>query len=198
MVTQGQTDAQHMFLRQRLQALDTGWNELHKMWENRQNLLSQSHAYQLFLRDTKFGAPWFRCLLRSSPQLNLWINEKMLTAQDMTYDEARNLHSKWLKHQAFMAELQSNKEWLDKISKVRRAKREGGGALRVPPTIVTRDLASLKTMWEELESTTQTKAKCLFDANKAELFTQSCADLDNIYQITNNKRLGEVGEVYVK
>lgn len=42
----------------------------------------------------------------------------MLTAQDMTYDEARNLHSKWLKHQAFMAELQSNKEWLDKIEKV--------------------------------------------------------------------------------
>lgn len=42
----------------------------------------------------------------------------MLTAQDMSYDEARNLHSKWLKHQAFMAELQSNKEWLDKIEKV--------------------------------------------------------------------------------
>lgn len=42
----------------------------------------------------------------------------MLTAQDLTYDEARNLHSKWLKHQAFMAELQSNKEWLDKIQKV--------------------------------------------------------------------------------
>ena len=53
MVTQGQTDAQYMFLRQRLQALDTGWNELHKMWENRQNFLSQSHAYQLFIRDTK-------------------------------------------------------------------------------------------------------------------------------------------------
>ena len=52
-VTQGQTDAQHMFLRQRLQALDTGWNELSKMWENRQNLLAQSHAYQVFLRDTK-------------------------------------------------------------------------------------------------------------------------------------------------
>ena len=53
MVTRGQTDAQYMFLRQRLQALDTGWNELHKMWENRQKVLSQSHAYQLFLRDTK-------------------------------------------------------------------------------------------------------------------------------------------------
>jgi spectrin beta len=55
-------------------------------------------------------------------QLSLWINEKMLTAQDMSYDEARNLHSKWLKHQAFMAELQSNKEWLDKIEKVSKPK----------------------------------------------------------------------------
>ena len=53
----------------------------------------------------------------------------MLTAQDMSYDEARNLHSKWLKHQAFMAELQSNKEWLDKIEKV--GQREGWRGGRV-------------------------------------------------------------------
>lgn len=44
--------------------------------------------------------------------------------------------------------------------------------------MVKEKLASLKVMWDDLESTTQTKAKCLFDANKAELFTQSCADLD--------------------
>jgi len=44
--------------------------------------------------------------------------------------------------------------------------------------MVKEKLASLKTMWEELESTTKAKAKCLFDANKAELFTQSCADID--------------------
>lgn len=48
----------------------------------------------------------------------MWINEKMLTAQDTSYDEARNLHSKWLKHQAFMAELASNKDWLDKVDQV--------------------------------------------------------------------------------
>lgn len=51
-------------------------------------------------------------------QLTLWINEKMLTAQDRSYDEARNLHSKWLKHQAFMAELASNKGWLEKVDQV--------------------------------------------------------------------------------
>ncbi|XP_043992845.1 spectrin beta chain, non-erythrocytic 1-like [Gambusia affinis] len=44
--------------------------------------------------------------------------------------------------------------------------------------MVKEKLTSLKVMWDDLESTTQTKAKCLFDANKAELFTQSCADLD--------------------
>ncbi|XP_054456659.1 spectrin beta chain, non-erythrocytic 1-like isoform X2 [Anoplopoma fimbria] len=267
MVTQGQTDAQYMFLRQRLQALDTGWNELHKMWENRQNLLSQSHAYQLFVRDTKQAEAFLnnqeyvlahtempttlegaeaaikkqedfmttmdaneekisgvvdtgrrlvtdgninaeriqekvdsidqrhkknraaasdlvsrlkdnrdlQKFLQDCQELSLWINEKMLTAQDMSYDEARNLHSKWLKHQAFMAELQSNKEWLDKIDT------DGKTLMAEKPeteAMVKEKLASLKTMWEDLESTTQTKAKCLFDANKAELFTQSCADLD--------------------
>ena len=44
--------------------------------------------------------------------------------------------------------------------------------------VVQEQLGTLQTMWAELESTTQTKAQCLFDANKAELFTQSCADLD--------------------
>ncbi|XP_053101861.1 spectrin beta chain, non-erythrocytic 1 isoform X2 [Hemicordylus capensis] len=267
MVTQGQTDAQYMFLHQRLQALDTGWNELHKMWENRQNLLSQSHAYQLFLRDTKQAEAFLnnqeyvlahtempttlegaeaairkqedfmttmdaneeklnavvetgrrlvsdgninsdkiqekvdsiddrhkknreaasellmrlkdnrdlQKFLQDCQELSLWINEKMLTAQDMSYDEARNLHSKWLKHQAFMAELGSNKEWLDKIQK------EGMQLIAEKPeteSIVKEKLTCLHQMWEELESTTQTKAQRLFDANKAELFTQSCADLD--------------------
>ncbi|XP_077190322.1 spectrin beta chain, non-erythrocytic 1 isoform X3 [Paroedura picta] len=267
MVTQGQTDAQYMFLHQRLQALDTGWNELHKMWENRQNLLSQSHAYQLFLRDTKQAEAFLnnqeyvlahtempttlegaeaaikkqedfmttmdaneekinavvetgrrlvsdgninsdriqekvdsiddrhkknreaasellmrlkdnrdlQKFLQDCQELSLWVNEKMLTAQDMSYDEARNLHSKWLKHQAFMAELGSNKEWLDKIEN------EGMQLIAEKPeteAVVKEKLTGLHQMWEELESTTQTKAQRLFDANKAELFTQSCADLD--------------------
>ncbi|XP_060772848.1 spectrin beta chain, non-erythrocytic 1-like isoform X1 [Neoarius graeffei] len=266
-VTRGQTDAQYMFLSQRLQALDTGWNELQKMWENRQKHLSQSHAYQLFLRDTKQAEAFLnnqeyvlahtempatlegaegaikkqedfmttmdaneekingvvetgrrlvsdgnisaeriqekvmsieerhkknreaaselltklkdnrdlQRFLQDCQELSLWISEKMLTAQDMSYDEARNLHSKWLKHQAFMAELQSNKEWLEKIQK------DGTALVAEKPeteVVVKEKLESLKKTWDELESTTQTKAQCLFDANKAELFTQSCADLD--------------------
>ncbi|KAK2092495.1 Spectrin beta chain, non-erythrocytic 1, partial [Saguinus oedipus] len=118
---------------------------------------------------------WLTLLKELPSQLSLWINEKMLTAQDMSYDEARNLHSKWLKHQAFMAELASNKEWLDKIQK------EGMQLISEKPeteAVVKEKLTGLHKMWEVLESTTQTKAQRLFDANKAELFTQSCADLD--------------------
>lgn len=42
-----------MFLRERLKALRDGWQELHKMWENRQELLSQSLNLQMFNRDAK-------------------------------------------------------------------------------------------------------------------------------------------------
>ncbi|XP_060941485.1 spectrin family protein isoform X1 [Limanda limanda] len=266
-VTQGQTDAQYMFLAQRLQALDTGWHELRRMWENRHSLLAQAFDFQTFLRDAKQAEAFLNSqeyvlshtempaslqgaeeaikkhedflttteaseekitgvvengrrlmndsnansdkiqekvdsiqerhsknkesanelltklkdnrelqhFLQDGQELTLWINEKMLTAQDMSYDEARNLHSKWQKHQAFMAELASNKDWLDKIDK------EGQALVAEKPElkpVVQQTLEDLQRQWEELEGTTRTKAQCLFDANRAELFTQSCSSLD--------------------
>lgn len=54
------------------------------------------------------------------PQLTLWINDKLLTSPDVSYDEARNLHNKWMKHQAFMAELASHQGWLENIDAVSR------------------------------------------------------------------------------
>ncbi|XP_071381499.1 LOW QUALITY PROTEIN: spectrin beta chain, erythrocytic [Centroberyx affinis] len=112
--------------------------------------------------------------LQNTQDLTLWINEKLLTAQDMSYDEARNLHSKWLKHQAFMAELASNKDWLNKIDQ------EGQELMESKPEfepIVTERLAKLHELWDKLESTTQEKARLLFDANRSELFDQSLADM---------------------
>uniref|UniRef100_A0A4W6CML6 Spectrin beta chain n=1 Tax=Lates calcarifer TaxID=8187 RepID=A0A4W6CML6_LATCA len=109
--------------------------------------------------------------LQNTQDLTLWINEKMLTAQDMSYDEARNLHSKWLKHQAFMAELASNKDWLNK---------EGQQLMESKPEfepIVKERLAKLHELWDKLESTTQEKARLLFDANRSELFDQSLTDM---------------------
>ncbi|XP_029900365.1 spectrin beta chain, erythrocytic isoform X1 [Myripristis murdjan] len=112
--------------------------------------------------------------LQNTQDLTLWINEKMLTAQDTSYDEARNLHSKWQKHQAFMAELASNKDWLNKVDQ------EGHELMESKPEfepIVKERLAKLHELWDKLESTTQEKARLLFDANRSELFDQSLADM---------------------
>uniref|UniRef100_A0A7M4F4G9 Spectrin beta chain n=1 Tax=Crocodylus porosus TaxID=8502 RepID=A0A7M4F4G9_CROPO len=113
--------------------------------------------------------------LQDCQELTLWINEKMLTAQDMSYDEARSLHTKWQKHQAFTAELASNKDWLDKIDTEGQQLRAEKPELEA---VVTEKLRGLHGLWDELESTTRTKAQCLFDANRAELFAQSCSALE--------------------
>ncbi|XP_073725686.1 spectrin beta chain, erythrocytic-like [Misgurnus anguillicaudatus] len=129
--------------------------------------------------------------LQNTQDLTLWINEKMLTAQDTSYDEARNLHSKWLKHQAFMAELASNKNWLFNIDK------EGQELMESKPEfepIVTDRLAKLHELWDKLESTTQEKARLLFDANRSELFDQSLADLKKWLAELQLRLQGDVDE----
>ncbi|XP_028917531.1 spectrin beta chain, non-erythrocytic 2 isoform X2 [Ornithorhynchus anatinus] len=267
-VTRDQADPQCLFLRQRLEALGTGWEELGRMWESRQGRLAQAHGFQGFLRDARqaegvlssqeyvlshtempgtlqaadvaikkledflstmdANGERIRGLLEAARrlvdggnihaetiqekadsiegrhkknqdavqqllgrlrdnrerqhflqdchELTLWIDEKMLTAQDVSYDEARNLHTKWQKHQAFMAELAANKDWLDKIDKEGRALSSEKPELE---PLVREKLKALHGRWEDLESTTQAKARSLFDANRAELFAQSCSALES-------------------
>uniref|UniRef100_W5NBC3 Spectrin beta chain n=1 Tax=Lepisosteus oculatus TaxID=7918 RepID=W5NBC3_LEPOC len=113
--------------------------------------------------------------LQDCHELDDWVAEKMLMARDTSRDEAQKLHKKWLKHQAFMAELAQNKEWLEKIEK------EGQQLIQEKPelgAIVRRKLEEIRECWLELESTTQAKARQLFEANKAELLVKSYSDLD--------------------
>ncbi|XP_036786168.2 spectrin beta chain, non-erythrocytic 2 isoform X2 [Manis pentadactyla] len=267
-VTRDQADPQCLFLRQRLEALGTGWEELGRMWESRQGRLAQAHGFQGFLRDARqaegvlssqeyvlshtempgtlqaadaaikkledfmstmdANGERIRGLLEAGRQLvsegnihaekiqekadsierrhgknqeavqqllgrlrdnqeqqhflqdchelKLWIDEKMLTARDVSYDEARNLHTKWQKHQAFMAELAANKDWLDKVDKEGRELTLEKPELKA---LASEKLEDLHTRWDELETTTQAKARSLFDANRAELFAQSCSALES-------------------
>lgn len=48
-----------------------------------------------------------------------WVQEKNITAQDETYRSAKTVHSKWTRHQAFEAEIASNKDRLFHIQQVR-------------------------------------------------------------------------------
>uniref|UniRef100_A0A671URU8 Spectrin beta chain n=1 Tax=Sparus aurata TaxID=8175 RepID=A0A671URU8_SPAAU len=113
--------------------------------------------------------------LQDCHELGDWVCEKMLMARDSSRDETQKLHKKWLKHQAFMAELAQNKEWLDKIEK------EGQQLIQEKPElspVVRKKLEEIRECWQDLESTTQAKARQLFEANKADLLVQSYESLD--------------------
>ncbi|XP_053553688.1 spectrin beta chain, erythrocytic [Bombina bombina] len=265
-VTQGQTDPQYQELGQRVKGIEEGWNDLHKMWNNRENFLSQCLGFQKFMKDAKqsetilnsqeytlahveppktlqashdrlkkhedflatmenneekiigtiesgkkldedenmfsekvmdkvssledrYGrninkAKEVSVLLRDNydlqnflqncDELTLWINEKMLTAQDTSYDGARNLHSKWLKHQAFKAELDSNSERLNNLDE------EGKQLVQEKPQFapeISERLTELQRGWDELDATTQQKEQSLFDANRSELYEQRYSDI---------------------
>lgn len=60
--------------------------------------------------------------------------------------------------------------------------------------IVTDRLAKLHELWDKLESTTQEKARLLFDANRSELFDQSLADLKKWLAELQQQLQGDVDE----
>ncbi|KAG9481099.1 hypothetical protein GDO78_010379 [Eleutherodactylus coqui] len=107
-------------------------------------------------------------------EFTLWINEKLLTAQDTSYEEARNLHSKWLKHQAFKAEIDSNKDRLQKIDQ--KGQQLAQSKPQFAP-VVSDKLSTLHDQWNKLESTTLKKEQTLFDAHRSELYEQRFTDI---------------------
>ncbi|XP_038035588.2 spectrin beta chain, erythrocytic isoform X2 [Anas platyrhynchos] len=124
-------------------------------------LLQDNHELQSFLQSCR--------------ELAAWVEEKMLTAQDASYGEARGLHSKWQKHQAFMAELAANRGWMEKVEE------EGTElASRKPQygAVVGQRLGELRALWDGLHAAAEEKGRQLFEANRAELCAQSYGDLE--------------------
>nr|XP_033954192.1 LOW QUALITY PROTEIN: spectrin beta chain, non-erythrocytic 4 [Pseudochaenichthys georgianus] len=81
-----------------------------------------------------------------------------------------------LKHQAFMAELARNKEWIAKIEQ------EGQELIQEKPelrSVVQQKLVEIRECWSDLESTTKAKARQLFENNKPEPAVKSFSDLDS-------------------
>lgn len=57
-------------------------------------------------------------MLKDCEELSEWVQEKNITAQDETYRSAKTVHSKWTRHQAFEAEIASNKDRLIRVKQV--------------------------------------------------------------------------------
>ncbi|KAB5522745.1 hypothetical protein PHYPO_G00162970 [Pangasianodon hypophthalmus] len=102
----------------------------------------------------------------------------MLMPREGGRDEAQKLHRKWMKHQAFMAELARNKEWLAKIEQ------EGKELIEEQPElgpVVHQKLKEMRECWTHLESTTKAKARQLFETQNhrtTDVPPHSLLDLD--------------------
>uniref|UniRef100_A0A8C2UX42 Spectrin beta chain n=1 Tax=Chinchilla lanigera TaxID=34839 RepID=A0A8C2UX42_CHILA len=113
--------------------------------------------------------------LQNCQELTLWINDKLLTSLDVSYDETRNLHNKWLKHQAFLAELASHQGWLENIDA------EGKQLMEEKPWFKIRvcdRLDALHRLWDELQDTTKKATQELSKARSSDLRLQTEADLN--------------------
>ncbi|CAG0924866.1 unnamed protein product, partial [Notodromas monacha] len=113
--------------------------------------------------------------LQDCEELDEWIVEKTIVAQDESYRSAKTIHSKWTRHQAFEAEIASNK---DRLLRVQEA---GEQLVRDKPELAERILpriAEVAQRFEELEDTTKEKGERLFDANRQALYEQTCDDID--------------------
>ena len=267
-LTQNQTDSQYMFLRERLNALKDGWNELNKMWDNRKQVLTQQLNLQMYLRDAaqvetllsqqernlarddvpttleavedriKQHQTFISTLQANNDKINAvcqfankliesghpesprikrkaenvcdrrdsnakraqeiaeklrddlaqrqfaqecdelkdWIEEKLSTAQQETYRSAKTIRSKWTRHQAFEAEIQSNKDRLHKVQE------ESANLIREQPEsrpFVESKLADLEGSFEELEKVASEKGQQLLESNRQALYEQTVDDIDS-------------------
>ncbi|KAF1498179.1 Spectrin beta chain, erythrocytic, partial [Eudyptula minor] len=130
--------------------------------EEAAGLLQDNHELQTFLQSCR--------------ELDAWVEEKMLTVQDASYGEARGLHSKWQKHQAFMAELAPNQGWLEKIET------EGKELVSRKPQygeVVARQLDELRARWDGLCSAAEEKGRQLFEADRSTLYARSYGELES-------------------
>ncbi|XP_037257634.1 spectrin beta chain, erythrocytic [Falco rusticolus] len=130
--------------------------------EEAAGLLQDNHELQSFLQ--------------SCQELDAWVEEKMLTAQDASYSEARGLHGKWQKHQAFMAELASSQGWLEKIET------EGKDLASRKPQygeVVVQRLGELRQRWDRLRDAAEEKGRQLFEANRLALYARSYEELES-------------------
>ncbi|XP_054246614.1 spectrin beta chain, erythrocytic [Indicator indicator] len=148
---------------EKCQALQERHGAIAAKAEEAAGLLQDNHDLQTFLQNCR--------------ELDAWVDEKMLTVQDVSYGGARGLHGKWQKHQAFMAELAPTQGWLEKIET------EGQELASRKPQhgpVVRQRLAELRGRWDGLRRAAEEKGQRLFEASRAELYARSCAELESL------------------
>ena len=97
------SDPQYLFLRERLNALDQGWNILDQMWRSRQLTLSEDLSLEIFKRDAKQAE-------------QLLANQEYYLKQIQQPKTLEEAEAQLRKHQDFITSFRANKDKIDGIS----------------------------------------------------------------------------------
>ena len=123
--------------------------------------------------------------------LKEWIDMKILQAQDDTYRDTTNIHTKYLRHQAFQAEIISNKERLLALKSYSKQLKDDDQQ-EIDSKLIDECINELDDLWLKLEEITREKGERLFDANRSKLFQQSITNLDEfMFNIEKHLYAGE-------
>jgi spectrin beta len=96
------SDPQYLFLRERLNALDQGWNKLDQMWRHRQLTLSEDLSLEIFKRDAKQAE-------------QLLANQEYYLKQIQQPKSLEEAEAMLRKHQDFITSSRANKDKIDGV-----------------------------------------------------------------------------------
>jgi len=154
-------DPQYLFLRERLNGLDQGWNKLDQMWRHRQLALSEDLNLEIFKRDVKQAE-------------QLLLNQEYYLKQIQQAKSLEEAEQMLRKHQDFITSSRANKDKIDGVSQSAKSLSEDNH--RDTPLIQSK-ASDIKQRFADNEKRSVAVLNRLRDSCKYYQFLQDCDEL---------------------
>lgn len=155
------SDPQYLFLRERLNALDGGWNKLDQMWRHRQLTLSEDLNLEIFKRDAKQAE-------------QLLINQEYYLKQIQQPKSLEEAEQMLRKHQDFITSSRANKDKIDGVAQSAKSLSED---MHRDTNLILDKSNDIKKRFAENEKNSLVVLNRLRDSVKYYQFLQDCDEL---------------------
>lgn len=155
------TDSQYLFLRERLNGLDQGWNKLDQMWRHRQLTLSEDLNLEIFKRDAKQAE-------------QVLANQEYYLKQMQQPKSLEESEQMLRKHQDFITSSRANKDKIDGVSQSARSLAEDQHR---DAQMIGEKAADIKQRFSDNESRSLAVLNRLRDSVRYYQFLQDCDEL---------------------
>jgi len=155
------SDSQYLFLRERLNGLDQGWNKLDQMWRHRQLTLSEDLNLEIFKRDAKQAE-------------QVLANQEYYLKQIQQPKSLEESEQMLRKHQDFITSSRANKDKIDGVSQSARSLAEDQHR---DASTITEKAQDIKKRFSENENRSLAVLNRLKDSVRYYQFLQDCDEL---------------------